>query len=179
MIKYEKLKAMLQKNKCIPYPKIPKLYPNSGYCKLIYESFGGERGELTAITQYIYEHMALREYTDISKILQEISIEEMHHLNVLGEILLGLGEKPIYKNSKGEIWSANNVKYKTCDLEEIMRRNIKAEENAIESYRVLVRYTNNLYLRKVYERIILDEKTHLEIFKYILSNLKEKENCQK
>lgn len=178
MIKYEKLKAILQKNKCIPYPKIPKMYSNPRYCKFIYESFGGGKGELTAITQYIYEHMELSEHKDISRILQDIAIEEMHHLDILGQILLELGEKTIYRNSRGEMWSAHNVKYKMCDLKEIMKINMKSEEEAIEGYRLLMRYTNNMYLRKVYERIILDEKTHLEIFKEILFNLNEKENCK-
>ena len=45
MIKYEELKSILQKNRNIPYPSVPKLYHNKRYCNLIYDSFGGERGE--------------------------------------------------------------------------------------------------------------------------------------
>ena len=48
-----------------------------------------------------------------------------------------------------------------------MKINCEAEETAIKGYRQLIRYTNNRYLRKVYERIILDEMAHLEIFKNI------------
>ena len=46
-----------------------------------------------------------------------------------------------------------------------MKINICLEEEAISGYKQLMRYTNNVYLRRVYERIILDETTHLEIFK--------------
>ena len=49
-----------------------------------------------------------------------------------------------------------------------MKINIASEEAAIRGYRQLMRYTNNMYLRRIYERIILDEMTHLEIFKMIL-----------
>ena len=49
MLKYEKLQKLLQKNSGIPYPKVPKLYKNPRYCRLVYNAFaGGEEGELTA-----------------------------------------------------------------------------------------------------------------------------------
>lgn len=172
MIKYEEIKRILQKNKNIPYSIVPKLYPNKRYCNLIYDSLGGEKGELTAIAQYSYEHIVLRDEEAISRILQDIAIEEMHHLNILGNIIKNLGEEPIYKNSKGKIWTADNVICNCDKLKEIMHMNIKAEEEAILGYRNILRYTNNVYLIKIYERIILDEITHLEIFKTILRNLK-------
>ena len=172
MIKYEDLKGMLQKNKNIPYPSVPKLYHNKRYCNLIYDSFGGKNGELTAITQYIYEHISLKKEEAISHILQDIAIEEMHHLDILGEIITTLGEKPIYQNSNKKIWMASNVDYDICNLKDAIKKNIKDEEGAIIGYQKLLHYTNNMYLRRIYERIILDETTHLEIFKKILMDLK-------
>lgn len=165
MIKYEELEQMLIRNKKVPYPPIPNLYPNKKYANLIYNSFAGKEGELTAITQYIYEHIELKDKEDISKILLSIAIEEMHHINILGEILVNLGEKPIFKSSEEKEWSAKNVKYKIKDIKEAMEINICSEEAAIAGYMQLMRYTNNVYLRRVYERIILDETTHLEIFR--------------
>lgn len=171
MIKYEELKRILQKNKNIPYPEIPMLNSNKRYCNLIYDSFGGEKGELTAITQYSYQSIALKKEKIISDILKEISIEEMKHLEILGNIIVNLGEKPIYIGTKEKIWTADNVTYNYGNLKEIIHLNIKAEEEAILGYRNILRYTNNIYLRRIYERIILDETTHLEIFKTILSGL--------
>ena len=107
---------------------------------------------------------------EISKILLNIAIEEMHHINILGEILVKLGAKPFFVNANQKEWSASNVKYQINDLSDAMKINISSEESAIAGYRRLMQYTNNVYLRKVYERIILDEKTHLEIFKKILEN---------
>ena len=170
MIKYEELSKMLEKNKNIPYPPIPNLYGNKRYVNLIYENFAGKDGELTAITQYIYEHIDFKGKEKISKILLNIAIEEMHHINILGEILVKLGAKPFFVNANQKEWSANNVKYQINDLSEAMKINISSEELAIAGYRRLMQYTNNVYLRKVYERIILDEKNHLEIFKKILEN---------
>ncbi len=172
MTKYEELRCMLEKNKKIPYPIIPKLYPNKRYCNLIYDSLGGKKGELTAITQYIYEHNNLQNEKEINHILKDIAIEEMHHLNILGNIIVNLGEKPIYKNSNGKLWTTENVSYTTLKLKEIININIELEEESISRYQKILKYTNNIYLRRIYERIILDETTHLEIFKSILFDLK-------
>ena len=168
MIKYEELNQMLARNKKVPYPPVPNLYPNKKCANLIYDSFAGEEGELTAITQYIYEHIDLKDKEDVSKILLSIAIEEMRHIDILGEILINLGEKPVFRNSNQNQWAAKNVKYKIRDLKDAMKINIASEEAAIRGYRQLMRYTNNMYLRRIYERIILDEMTHLEIFKRIL-----------
>ena len=170
MIKYEELKRILEKNKNIPYLEVPRLYPNKRYCNLIYDSLGGEHGELTAITQYSYESITLKNEEKISNILKEIAIEEMKHLEIIGNIIGNLGEKPIYLNSKGKVWTAENITYNCENLREIMHLNIKAEEETILGYKNILRYTNNMYLRRIYERIILDETTHLEVFRSILKD---------
>ena len=170
MIKYEELERILEKNKNIQYPEVPRLYPNKRYCNLIYDSLGGEKGELTAITQYSYQSIILKKEERISNILKEIAIEEMKHLEILGNIIVNLGEKPIYMNSKGNAWTAESLTYND-NLKEIIYSNIKAEEEAILGYKNILKYTNNIALRRIYERIILDETTHLEIFKSIANNL--------
>lgn len=171
MIKYEEIEIILEKNKNIPYPEVPTLYPNKRYCNLIYDILGGEKGELTAITQYSYQSITLIKEERISNILKQVAIEEMKHLEMIGNIIVNLGEKPIYLNSKGKVWTAENITYNFADLKEIIDLNIKAEEEAILGYKNILKYTNNMFLRRIYERIILDERTHLEVFKIIIKNL--------
>ena len=170
MIRYEELEKILLKNINIQYPEVPRLYPNKRYCNLIYDSLGGEQGELTAITQYSYESITLKNEEKISNILKQIAIEEMKHLEILGNIIVNLGEKPIYMNSKGNIWTTENVTYNCENLKEIIDLNIKAEEEAMLGYKNILKYTNNMFLRRIYERIILDETTHLEVFRSILKD---------
>lgn len=172
MIRYEELEKILLKNINIQYPEVPRLYPNKRYCNLIYDSLGGEQGELTAITQYSYESITLKNEEKISNILKEIAIEEMKHLEILGNIIVNLGEKPMYMNSKKEAWTVDNLTYNFENLNEIMDLNIKAEEEAISGYKNILKYTNNITLRRIYERIILDETTHLEVLKSIRTNTK-------
>ena len=52
---------------------------NIRYANMLYNNFSGEAGELTAVTQYLYEHMELKRYENFSKIMLSISIEEMKH----------------------------------------------------------------------------------------------------
>ncbi len=131
---------------------------------MLYDDFSGEEGELTAITQYIYEHIEFKCESQISNILLKIAIEEMRHVEILGEIIKKLGGKPIYINSQKQYWTSENVKYNFSNLDEMLEYNVKAEEKAIEGYKKAIIYTNNMYLKNVFERIILDEQKHKEIF---------------
>lgn len=169
MINYKELKQYLERSSKIEYPQIPKLYKNIKYANIIYNNFSGKWGELTAITQYVYEHITLKENEAIKKILLDIAIQEMKHLDILGEIITNLGQKAFYINSKKEYWTGKNIDYKEKNLKEIMKENILAEEMAIKEYNNLIRYTNNIYLRRVYERIIFDEEIHKKIFEKIIT----------
>ena len=137
---------------------------NIRYANLLYNSFSGEKGELTAITQYIYEHIELKRFDSFSKILLSIAIEEMHHLDLLGELIKKLGGKPYFVNKNQCEWSAKNVKYHFSSIYEMLLFNIQSEKNAIQEYKELIKYTQNKSIKELLERIILDEQTHLEIF---------------
>ena len=50
----------------------------------------------------------------------------------------------------------------------MMEYNIKSEEEAIKSYEKAKRMTRNKMLRSLFDRIILDEKTHIKIFESFL-----------
>jgi len=132
---------------------------------MLYDNFSGESGELTAITQYIYEHIELRRYENFSKIILSIAIEEMKHLELLGELIKRLGRKSYYISSTGVYWnSETNLKYHFSSIYEMLSFNIESEKKTIEEYKKVTRYTQNKSIRDLIERIILDEQTHLEIF---------------
>lgn len=137
---------------------------NIRYANLLYNSFAGDRGELTAVTQYIYEHIELKRFDNFSKIMLNIAIEEMRHLELLGDLIKKLGKKPYYISSNECEWSTKNLKYHFNSIYEMLTFNIESEKNAIEDYRKAIKYTQNKSIKDLLERIILDEQTHLEIF---------------
>jgi len=138
---------------------------NIRYVNMLYNSFSGEHGELTAITQYLYEHIELKRYENFSKILLKISIEEMRHLSLIGELIKRLGGKPYYIDNEKIAWnSKSSLRYHFNSLYDVLTYNIESEKKAIEEYRHVIKYTQNKSIRDLIERIILDEQTHLEIF---------------
>lgn len=137
---------------------------NIKYANMLYDNFAGEEGELTAVMQYIYEHIELKRYDNFSKILLNIAIEEMHHLDLLGDLIKKLGGIPYYINKENSAWSGKNVKYHFTSVYEMLTYNIKSEKRAIDNYKEAIKLTQNKSVRDLLERIILDEQTHLEIF---------------
>ena len=137
---------------------------NLKYANMLHDNFAGEIGELTAVTQYIYEHIELKKYDNFSKILLSIAIEEMHHLDLLGDLIKKLGGIPYYTNKNKCAWNGENIKYHFATVYEMLTYNIESEKKAIECYKEAIKYTQNKSIRDLLERIILDEKTHLEIF---------------
>lgn len=121
-------------------------------------------GELTAITQYIYEHIELKRFEDFSKILLSIAIEEMHHLDLIGDLIKKLGKKPYYMSKNECFWNAKNVKYHFNNVYDMLMFNIESEKKAILGYKEAIKCTQNKSIQDLLERIILDEQTHLEIF---------------
>ena len=161
---YEEVRDILSSKKNIPYPKLMNIKRNIRYANLLYDIFAGEEGELTAVNQYIYEHIELKRYEGFSKILLSIAIEEMHHLELIADLIKRLGKKPYYINQNQCMWNANNIKYHFNNVYEMIIFNIDSEKKAIASYKESIKYTQNKSIKDLLERIILDEQTHLEIF---------------
>lgn len=161
---YEEVQEILNSKKNIPYPKLANVRQNQRYADLLYNSFAGEAGELTAVTQYIYEHIELKRFEGFSKILLSIAIEEMHHLDLIGDLIKRLGKKPYFIDKEGSNWNSENIKYHFNNVYEMLSYNIRSEKKAIEEYKEAIKYTQNKSIQDLLERIILDEQTHLEIF---------------
>lgn len=171
---YEKAKYMLDEVKRIPYPQIDYIERNKNYANILYNDLAGENSELTAITQYLFQNLNMIEYKETTKIMLSIAIEEMHHLEILGQIIKKLGGTPYLMGNDGKYWTSANLRYDTSDIETVMKYNIASERNTIEGYRKAMLYTNNRTIRSIFERIIIDEKTHIRIFENILYDIKQK-----
>ncbi|MBQ7140021.1 MAG: manganese catalase family protein [Bacilli bacterium] len=154
----------------LPYPKIivNKKDPNLAY--KLFELYAGNVSELTDINQYSFQSIYLCDYVDLSNILKTISITEMEHLRILGELIKALGLNPYfisYDNNKPIPWNSDYVNF-TINYREMLVNNIKIENESIEQYNKLLSEINDENIRKVIERIILDERKHVEIFSKLL-----------
>lgn len=163
----EEITDILESMRDIPYPELDCINANNKFISMLFNTYAGMSGELTAILQYTYESIMFNN-EEISKIMKKISIMEMKHLSILGNMLKKLGRPPVYQSGNGTLWNAKNVNYIMRNVEEVMRNNIKEEERAIKNYEELIECTNDECIKRLFERIIMDEKAHIEVFKKII-----------
>lgn len=160
----------------IPYPKVRVEEKNPYYADLLSEDYAGIKGELTAITQYSYQHMEkFSSNIEFSKIMEEIAKAEMIHLELLGKTIKLLGKDPIYSTCeafRGDciMWNSNFVNYST-DLKDMLKIDISSEEAAIKTYTLHKKLIGDKYIKEMLDRIIMDEKRHLEIFNCLYDGL--------
>lgn len=144
----------------LPYPDIKVEKENIEYAKLLMYPYASMVSEDTATHLYMYQSFILDD--NIGKILENIAIVEMHHLEMLAKTINLLGLKPEYK-SNDIPWTSNYINY-TNNLKDILKINIEAETLAIKNYQNLIKVINDKYIKKMLERIIVDEEIHLKIF---------------
>ena len=153
------------------YPEIVDAHPNEYYVRLLYNLRSSCESELTAILQYLFQHNVLENCNkELAHIIEEISIVEMHHMELLGEAIVAFGGKPCYINSQGENFNSCCVAYFT-DVRQILEKNIMDEENAIKAYRQTASCVQNESLRDLLLTIAEDECVHAKIFKELLEDL--------
>lgn len=148
-----------------PYPKIENIKQDYRFGKMLYDSYAGSYGELTATTQYVYENITNEENKEVRNVLMRVAMDEMHHLKILGELLVELGFIPYYMGSRNNKWCSDRVKYKFSCMEEMMKYNIQTEKMAIKEYERLIQNTEDKCIKDVLSRIIRDEENHIRIFK--------------
>lgn len=162
---YQELNMMLKDMDRIPFPRLEDVKADSTFGRMLYNSYGGPGGELTAITQYVYEHITNEEKEEVGKVMMAVAIQEMRHLDVLGGLLKKFDLVPYYMGSRNNKWCSDNVKYHFNNIPEMMRHNIGSEEEAIREYKRLIEATDNNSIRGILARIIMDEENHIKVFK--------------
>ncbi|NMP37417.1 MAG: bacterioferritin [Clostridiales bacterium] len=162
----------------LPYPEIAVGERNNQYARLLTGDYAGTGSELTAITQYFYQHIILKErMPELSDSLECISITEMRHMEFLAEMIAQFGADPQIRavtNNGIYYWSGKYPSYNK-NPRQILLNNISGERSAIKAYRYAIEIINNENAREVIRRIILDEEHHIEIFEKYLRQLSELE----
>ena len=160
----------------IPYPEIRVEEKNSYYADILSQDYAGRVSETTASLLYSYQHFDnFNENKEFSDTIEQISIVEMKHLEILGKIIRLLGRNPVYKTceaTRGEciMWESSYINYDS-DLKEMLRIDMESEKAAIKNYEEHKNIIDDKYIKEILSRIILDEKRHLEIFKSLYESL--------
>lgn len=151
----------------IPYPQPMVEMQNMQYANILLKDYAGAVSEFTAVSLYVYQHfVSERQYKDYAELIGGVAMVEMKHLELLGETIKLEGIKPMYINNvcpPGQLWSPMYVN-NTTFIREMLMEDIKSERKAIENYRYHITLIQDKYIRKLLERIILDEELHVKLF---------------
>jgi bacterioferritin len=91
----------------------------------------------------------------------------MKHLDLLGATIYLLGALPKYRGSYttyGQYWNGYFVNYDK-DLKDMIKIDIQSEKEAIKNYKRHIEMIDDRYIKKLLERIILDEEKHIKLLK--------------
>lgn len=151
----------------LPYPEPMVEKRSLQYANILLKDYAGQVSEFTAVSLYIYQHFVSEgQYKDYAELIGGISIAEMKHLELIGETIKLLGVKPIYISNAcppGKLWTPLYVNFITS-LREMLREDIESEKSAIENYKYHITLIQDNYIKRMLERIILDEEYHLKLF---------------
>jgi len=148
-----------------PWPEVRVQGPNPEYARLLMEDYAGNVSETTAIMLYLYHHQDMEEdLPEVSELLEGIAIIEMHHQEILADLIKMLGGNPIYSGKDGQLWTAEYVSYYSQQPCQQIQADINAEKAAIRQYQKHIKMINDPYIQAILQRIIKDEEYHLKLF---------------
>ena len=150
----------------LPYPEVCIDKKNKCYAALLLDNYASCVSEYTAIAQYVYAHLVTCNEC-IQDVFLGIAQVEMCHLALLGDVIVDLGVRPKFVSGCGETWCSSFVPY-GCSTEERLKLAINSEYQAILQYQKHIVKIKNCSIEALLERIILDEKLHVKIFKELL-----------
>lgn len=173
----------------IPYPPVRVEGPNLDYAIALFRQYAGYDGELTATTQYIYQNMVLFDIDPVNAdLLQCIANNEARHYVILGQLIHLLGADPkLYAPTRlrgepqrirgaydttaaeGYSWWSGDMLIYVNEFTTMISNNLELEYIAIANYNAALRVIDDIYIRPMLERIILDEQRHIVIFNQMLS----------
>lgn len=164
-----------------PYPVIKVEKKNPAYVSILLNDYAGLLSEETAIHLYLYQSFMIEEeLTEYKEMMRHIAEVEMIHLRLLGEIIEKLGGDPVYgvigDDKMLRFWNSGNVEY--CkDLKSMLEINIQSEQEAIKQYQNDLTIIEDIYIKEIIERILLDEYIHLSNFEKLYQTYYKNQSC--
>lgn len=156
------------------YPPVKVESVNLNYARIISNSLASAHSEMTAIYQYLYQNWTLEQTSDeFAALTLKIAKVEMHHLQMLGELITKLGGNPRCQfNHMGRvgIWNGSMVGYPQ-GLKAAVKLNLVSERDACKTYETQAHYIKDASVSAVLLRIAEDEKVHIAIWETYLRKL--------
>lgn len=158
----------------IAYPPVKTEGRNLRFAAILSNDYAGMVSEMTAITQYLFQHFIIEDSNkELAAVLECIAVVEMHHLEIIGELITDFGGDPQFRvmgKRNNAFWSGRYPVY-LKNPQRFIKEDIKSEQQAIRNYQMHISLIDDMYVKKVLERIILDEENHIKIFESFLNRI--------
>ena len=153
----------------LSYPTLDAIKEDKKTALFLAGAYSGAHGELSAILQYFYHFLHFKRLGDeiCAGVIMSIALAEMHHLEILGSLIMRLGLDPVFCTAStfcAEYYSAKNIRY-SKDAKKMLIDDITAESVAIKDYEKLLDSIEDETVGAVISRIILDEQLHVKALK--------------
>ena len=152
-----------------PYPDICAERPNRIYAGAMLDNMAGYHSEMSAVSLYFFNSLAAYKYDDVAQAFHQISMVEMHHLEIFGILARQLGEWPRLWTRRGEgkvYWSPGYNHY-PMPLRPMLMSAISGEKAAIRKYEAQARCIKDQNVVANLKRILADERLHAAILEQL------------
>lgn len=158
----------------LPEPALPTERSDENV-KILSPAYAGPKSEMTAVLQYVYQSIlfAAGGEKEIADTLLSIGIAEMDHLLLLGSAIEALGAKPIYtaRPPRPFAWYSSAAVCYDSNPCRMIEADIAGERGAIADYERMLSCLDDEACIAIVERILADERIHLETLKKIARSL--------
>ena len=159
----------------LPYPKLDQLQPDLCAAEIIAPAYASMSSELGAILQYLYHHF---QYTErgmekYATAMEDIAISEMTHFDLLGTALIRLGVDPVFTARpprRYDYFNTSRIAYSTYP-QKMLLDDIQGERMAIAQYEDMICRLRNEEVAALIQRIVMDERLHVQILSGLLEEL--------
>lgn len=163
-----------------PYPPVKVSGPSRQYAAMMLSNIGSCNSEMSAVSLYFYNSLITRtKFAQVADCFHRISIVEMHHMDIFGQLSLQLGLDPrlwSLQNNRFKYWSPSCNKYPDRLLP-ILQNALAGEQAAIRKYREQAACIQDCCITAILNRIILDEELHVAIFRDLIAQITAPEPC--
>lgn len=154
----------------LPYPSLESPAASPAWIPMLKNLYAGRRSELGAITQYCYQSIILsRTCREIAETLRGMAMVEMHHMEMLGKLVLLCGGTPDFSGGRPCQWWNGSFSNRRKDLCGILLINLRDEVAAVDAYLKAASAISDPQISRLLRRIAMDESHHAQLLREMIT----------
>ncbi len=158
----------------LPYPPIRTQSRRPEYARAMLSNIGSDNSEMGAVSLYFYNSVILKpEHEAFAQCFHQISMVEMHHLDIFATLAFQMGMDPRLwcMRDRGRCyWTPAYNRYPR-EIRALIVNALRGEQSTIRKYTRQAEVIRDPDIVEILNRIILDERHHVELFRTMLDQL--------